>query len=127
LFPLLLVDLPPDRLETLAQQFSDPQKFSTPYVVPTVARDDAQFWPTFPVDLMWRGPVWGFTNWFVLEGLLLHKLDSQAGELVDKWVSLVQKSGIWEHYNPLDGSPYGAEGLGMSTLIVDAMIRLGRL
>ena len=41
-------------------------------MIPTVAMDDPQFSATFDVDLMWRGPVWGFTNWFIMEGLELH-------------------------------------------------------
>jgi hypothetical protein len=42
-----------------------------------------------------------------------------------KWVEMVEISGIWEHYNPDTGRGYGAEGLGMSCLIVDWMARLG--
>ena len=38
---------------------------------------------------------------------------------------MVERNGIWEHYNPETGVGYGAEGLGMSCLIVDWMIRLG--
>jgi hypothetical protein len=40
-------------------------------------------------------------------------------------VSLVDKSGIYEHYNPLTGEPYGAIGLGMSTLVCDWIYRYG--
>ena len=43
---------------------------------------------------------------------------------MDKWIEMVTKSGIWEHYNPDTGTGYGAEGLGMSCLIADWMIRL---
>ena len=127
LFPLLLTDLPEDRMLALAAQLQDPNKFATSYMVPTVARDDAHFSATFPVDLMWRGPVWGFTNWFLIEGLVLHKQDALANAVLDKWIALCQKSGIWEHYNPLTGEPYGAVGLGMSTLIVDFLYRMKRL
>ena len=38
---------------------------------------------------------------------------------------MVKENGIWEHYNPETGIGYGAEGLGMSCLIVDWMIRMG--
>jgi len=74
---------------------------------------------------MWRGPVWGFTNWFVMEGLAVHgRLDVQRA-IFDKWLALVDKSGIWEHYNPLTGEPYGAIGVGMSTLICDYIYKYG--
>lgn len=47
--------------------------------------------------------------------------------IMDKWIAMVEKSGIWEHYNPDTGQGYGAEGLGMSCLIVDWMVRLGKV
>jgi hypothetical protein len=46
--------------------------------------------------------------------------------IMDKWIAMVEKNGIWEHYNPDTGVGYGAEGLGMSCLIVDWMVRLGK-
>lgn len=127
LSPLLLPDLPEMHVKGIVAQLLDAGKFNTPFAVPTVARDDAHFSATFPVDLMWRGPVWGFTNFFVIEGLLLHKQEALANTILDKWIALVQLSGIYEHYNPLTGEPYGAVGLGMSTLIVDFLYRMGRL
>lgn len=82
MFPLLLSDLPQDKVDALVAQLSDSNKFAAPYSVPTVAMDDPQFCATFDADLMWRGPVWGFTNWFVLEGLGLHnKLDVQVKKM----------------------------------------------
>lgn len=107
LFPLLLKDLPTDKKDLIVSQLKDPSKFFAPYSIPTVAMDDPQFWPTFDADLMWRGPVWGFTNWFVLEGLALHNEYDLQSELVKKWISVAQLSGIYEQYNPFNGEPYG--------------------
>ena len=93
LFPLLLSDLPEDKVNAIVAQLTDTNKFAAPYSVPTVAMDDPQFCATFDADLMWRGPVWGFTNWFLLEGLGLHKhLDVQE-QILTTWVDLVDKSG----------------------------------
>ena len=72
-----------------------------------------------------------YPTWFVLEGLLRHagegatSLRSVAAELVKTWVSAVQKGGIYEMWNPLTGGGEGVVGLGMSTLIVDALVRVG--
>ena len=58
---------------------------------------------------------------------------------LDKWVALVNQAaafsppkygklgqtGIWEQYNPISGAGEGVPGLGMSTLIADALIRFG--
>ena len=63
--PLLLPDLPEEKVARLVAQLQDENKYATSFAIPTVAKDDPHFYPTFPVDLMWRGPVWGFTNWFV--------------------------------------------------------------
>jgi glucosylglycerate hydrolase len=125
LFPLLLRDLPADRVEEIVAKLQDPKQFNAPMGIPTVSMSDPQFEPTFPVDLMWRGPVWGFTNWFVMEGLGLHQQEALQKEIFNKWIGLVQLSGIYEHYNPYTGAPYGTEGLGMSTLVCDWIYRYG--
>jgi len=49
----------------------------------------------------------------------------QVHQILTKWIEMVTENGIWEHYNPETGKGYGAEGLGMSCLIVDWMARLG--
>jgi len=125
LFPLLLEDLPEGNVTQIVQQLQDKTKFSARFSVPTVAMDDPQFCPTFDADLMWRGPVWGFTNWFLLEGLGLHKQWDVQSEILTSWVTLVQQSGIYEHYNPFTGEGYGAVGLGMSTLVCDWIFKYG--
>lgn len=127
LFPLLLKDLPADKLAIILDQLQDEAKFNAPYSIPTVSMDDPQFCAEFSqdADLMWRGPVWGFTNWFILEGLGLHDQNSLQELILNKWIDLVDKSGIYEMYNPITAAPYGPEGLGMSTLICDWIYRNG--
>jgi hypothetical protein len=125
LFPLLLKDLPEDKKNFLTNQLKDPKKYNSPFSVPTVSMDDPQFSASFGVDLMWRGPVWGFTNWFILEGLGLHGEFKVQATIVNKWVELAKLSGIWEQYNPFTGEGYGPEGLGMSTLVCDYIYRYG--
>jgi len=72
-----------------------------------------------------------YPSWFVLEGLLRHadagatSLRAVANELVKTWASAVQVGGIYEMWNPLTGAGEGVVGLGMSTLIVDALVRTG--
>jgi len=125
LFPILLSDLSSTHLNAIVAQLTNTDQFKAPFSIPTVALNDPQFCPTFDADLMWRGPVWGFTNWFILEGLGLHKqLDVQA-DILTSWIKLIQKSGIYEHYNPFSGEPYGPEGLGMTTLVCDWIYRYG--
>jgi hypothetical protein len=134
LFPLLLPLLPQDFVVNLVDEVPDiamchtnrsrfsqvrsNSKFNSTFVLPTVAVDDPKFCATFDADLMWRGPVWGFTNWLVMEGLQTHGYDDevirlqqaapttllqqhaptalQVNDILDRWVALVRLSGIWE-------------------------------
>lgn len=125
LFPLLLTTLPAAQQQSIVNtQLLNPSKFWLKYPVPSTSADAPQFEPVFTVDLMWRGPTWAFPNWFILEGLTYHGFWTEARTLAQKWVNLVARSGVWEMYNPLTGDPYGAIGLGMSTLVVDWIHRL---
>ena len=51
--------------------------------------------------------------------------EKEARHLSGAVRDLIEKSGFREFYNPFNGKGYGAEGLGMSCLIVDWMARLG--
>lgn len=62
-----------------------------------------------------------------MEGLVNHGYTQTASDLLDRWTQLYQASGVWEQYNPETGAAFGTEGLGMSTLIVDWLYRLGRV
>lgn len=74
---------------------------------------------------MWRGPTWPMINWLTMEALGRHNQTQVQKTLLSRWIALYQKSGVWEHYNPLTGEHYGVEGLGMSTLLVDWLYRFG--
>ena len=135
LFPLLLTSLPAEALQEIVKLLQDEKEFGTKYMVPTVSKSAPEYNPIANTDLLWRGPIWGFTNWFVMEGLEKHGHRysgclSQTNRsdvvmlIMNKWIEMVQQNGIWEHYNPDTGKGYGAEGLGMSCLIVDWMARL---
>lgn len=81
LFPLLLSGLPGHMVESIVTtQLTNASKFWTPFPVPSVSKDAPQFTPVFTIDLMWRGPTWGFPNWFVMEGLTKHGYTAVAGQ-----------------------------------------------
>jgi hypothetical protein len=126
LFPLLLDSVTPQQVETIIRYLTDPNEFWTPYPIPSVSVAEPEYNPIQNTDLLWRGPTWGFTNWFVMEGLKKHGHDALVHQLMDRWIAMAQQGGIWENYNPETGVGYEAEGLGMSVLIVDWMKRLRR-
>ena len=136
LFPLLLSSLPSEALDEIVRLLRDENEFGTRYMVPTVSKAEPEYNPIANTLLLWRGPIWGFTNWFIMEGLEKHgkrypskgrraNVRDDVNRVMNKWIEMVIQNGIWEHYNPETGRGYGAEGLGMSCLIVDWMARLG--
>ena len=72
LFPLLLSSLPPEALDQIVRLLNDEDEFGAPYMIPTVARSEPEYNPVADTLLLWRGPIWGFTNWFIMEGLYKH-------------------------------------------------------
>lgn len=127
LFPLLLDNISSEQVSSIVNYLKNENEFWTAYPVPSVSKAEAEYNPVQNTDLLWRGPTWGFTNWFVMEGLQKQGETAVLNEIMDRWISMVRKGGIYEMYNPETSVGYGAEGLGMSTLIVDWMKRLGRI
>jgi len=128
ILPLMIRHLPKTYVtKILHTQLLNQSKFWLPYPFPSTSADNPSFTPAEVVDLMWRGPTWGFTNWMVLEGLWVHNRTAELNVALNRWISLVEKSGIWEMYNPITGVSYGVEGLGMSCVIVDWIFRMGRV
>jgi len=72
LFPLLLSSLPPEALEKILTLLNDDGEFGTTYMVPSVSKAEPEYNPVANTLLLWRGPIWGFTNWFIMEGLEKH-------------------------------------------------------
>jgi hypothetical protein len=126
LLPILLDDLPRDILQTLVAKIKDPNKFWLSYPIPTVAKSESTFNP-HESRLLWRGPMWPGATWLVMEGLLRHGCIQEADAILDRWITLYLQNGIWEYYDPLSGKGLGQKGLGMSTIIVDMLKRLGRI
>ena len=122
LMPLILPDLPPSVADRLVGHLTDPRTFGAPWPVPSVALDE----PTFVRDhrvrgfrFIWRGPLSLNTNWFLVHGLRGHGYDDVADGIAERSRDAVERGGLNEFYDPLDGSPVGAERFGWATLVVD--------
>jgi glycogen debranching enzyme len=72
LFPLLLNSIPLEAINEIIRLLEDPNEFGTNFMIPTVSKAEMEYNPVADTLLLWRGPVWGFTNWFVMEGLEKH-------------------------------------------------------
>lgn len=72
LFALLLSSLPKEALDEILRLLRDESEFGSRYMVPTVSKSEKEYNPVADTLLLWRGPIWGFTNWFIMEGLQKH-------------------------------------------------------
>jgi len=126
LIPLIL-DLPKTIVDNLTKKhLFNAEEFNLPFAVPTVSRNEQAF-SAAPViiakePIIWRGPTWINTNWYIIKGLKRHGFEKEAERTIDKSVELVRLSGYREFFNPFTGEGYGTHNFGWSTLIVDMLL-----
>ncbi|MEM6761512.1 MAG: hypothetical protein AAF615_01420 [Pseudomonadota bacterium] len=95
-------DVPAARADTLRQTF-DRLGERCRYMVPSYDPASA----VFDEKRYWRGPVWLVVNWLVAMGLE-HVGDTARAERVrSDSRALVEKSGFYEYFSPLDGAGLG--------------------
>ena len=115
LLPILL-DIPSEMKDSLLEHLIDPSEYWSKYPIPTVSMKERTFDPSNN-SLLWRGPTWINTNFFIWLGLRKHKEMKLANELAKRSISLVEKSGFREFFNPITGKGGGAKEFGWSTLV----------
>lgn len=124
LMPLLLAELPRRMVERLVAQMRDPNKYGAEFPVPSVAMDERSFSPTVVgTKLVWRGPSWINTNWYLARGLRRHGYEELARRIEDRSAEAIFRSGFREYYNPHTGEGYGAEDFSWSALALDMLSR----
>lgn len=122
LMPLALPDLPADRARRLVAQIEDERLYKAPFPVPTVPLSSKDFHPGQEGSkLVWRGPSWMNSNWYIARGLRLHGREDLAARIVDRSAAMVERSGFREYYSPLTGDGYGAPDFSWTALVVDML------
>lgn len=126
LAPLFLDGLSGSKLKLLVNDHVlNPEEFFTSYPFPSVAKDEKYYvpkdTPIHQVKLLWRGPTWIATNWFVIKGLQKHGYHDIADEVIGKMLKMIETHGFREYYNPETGEGYRRQNFGWSTLILDLM------
>ena len=126
LIPLYLDGLKGSQLQKLvAKHVLNPNEFMTQFPFPSVSKDEKYYVPgdTPPHQgkLLWRGPTWIATNWFVVKGLQKHGYTEIAREVINKMSQMTEAHGFREYYNPETGEGYRRENFGWSTLILDLL------
>jgi hypothetical protein len=85
----------------LVEHLTNPDLFWGPYPLSTVARSSVKYSPT----TMWRGPVWININYIFIEALERVGRVELSQEIRKRTLELVVRNpGIYEYYNPEDGS-----------------------
>jgi len=118
LFPLILPNIPKDKAEKIVQLLTDEKQFWTPYPLPSVAQSEPSFDPDYKTKLLWRGPVWINTNWYLIYGLLRHGFYDVAKDLAKRTFTMVENEGFREFYHPITGKGMRVKNFGWSTLVV---------
>ncbi len=107
-----------DHAEKLVEHLKDPHTFGLRFPVPSVPKNSK--W--FDAQNYWQGPTWINTNWLIADGLKRYGYKEIADEIVSNSIKLVEKSGFYEYFSPLDGSPAGSKSFSWTAaLIVDML------
>ncbi len=120
LLPIILAELPGEIVDRIARRIEDPADFGASYPVPSVSLSDPAY-RSAPAGgtVLWRGPSWINTNWYIARGLRRHGREELATSIEDASLRLVEQSGFREHYNAESGEGYGAKGFAWSALVLD--------
>lgn len=114
--PLFAGILTKDEAKYLVDNYLlDKNKFNLDFILPTVCKTE----PSFDPEGFWRGPIWFCPNWFVYIGLKNYGFDEQAQRILDSSLSLIEKSGFREYFNPLTAKGLGAKDFTWGGLILD--------
>ena len=120
LFPLALESLDRGMARRLVEDhLLNEREFWLPFPIPSVAATEPSFDPENRAQTTWRGPSWVNSNWYLWQGLRAHGYIEVATELARRTVTMLDRSGIREFFNPFDADGLGAVDFGWSTLVLD--------
>jgi hypothetical protein len=125
LMPIALADLPAPMAEALVKHLVDPRAYAAPFPVSSVALDEPSYRKAVATErLLWRGPTWINTSWYIARGLRRHGREDLARHLEDRSAALVERAGFREYYDPHTGEGFGAEGFSWTALVLDMLATL---
>lgn len=114
--PLYAGTISKERAADLVKILKNHRKYWLHHPVPSVPLD-SEF---FDSDRYWQGPSWINTNWLIIDGLERYGYQEEANELRKRSIEVVDKSGPYEYFDPIDGKGLGAENFAWTAaLIID--------
>lgn len=124
LMPILLPGLPRECVEALVAHIADPKEYAAPWPVPSTALNEPLYMapsdgrPELDSKLLWRGPSWINTNWYIARGLRRHGHVDLAKTIEDRSAALIEKGGFREYYDPYTGEGFGAHAFSWTALVL---------
>lgn len=119
LMPLYAGTIDKKRAAQLVKALEDEKQFGLAYPVPSVPQNSEWFNPIG----YWQGPTWLNTNWLIIDGLKRYGFDDHAAALAETSLELVDRAGCYEYFNPLDGSPAGAENFSWTAALTIDLLK----
>ncbi len=127
LMPILLSDLPREMVESLVRHLSDPKEYAAAFPVPSIALNEALYMKpsegreALDSKLLWRGPSWINTNWYIARGLRRHGYTDLARTIEDRSAVLIERGGFREYYDPYTGEGFGAHHFSWTALVLNML------
>jgi neutral trehalase len=119
LLPLYAGHISKDRAAQLVKLIESPHQFGLHYPLPSVPKASAYFDP----KRYWQGPTWINTNWLVIDGLKRYGFHEHAAVLTEMTLELMREHGCYEYFDPIDGSPHGADNFSWSAALAIDLLR----
>jgi hypothetical protein len=102
-----------DHLERIASK--------SKYLVPSLDVED----PDFDLLRYWRGPVWSVVNYMIAQGLAEAGYAQWAGRVREDTLRLIEVSGFYEAFSPMDGTGSGGPDFSWTAAIWLALQQKG--
>lgn len=122
LMPLYSGKITKERAKQLVSLLHEKKQFGPKYPVPSAPVSSDWFNPHH----YWQGPVWINTNWMIIDGLKQYGFKDEAADLARKTLELMEKSGFYEYFSPLDGSPAGTKNFSWSAALAIDLLYAAR-
>ncbi len=120
LLPLYSGAITKKRAKKLVETLKNELKYWPKYPVPSVPLDSSYF----KHHRYWQGPTWINTNWLLIDGLKQYGYEEEAEHIRESSIQLVENSGFYEYFSPIDGSGTGGKNFSWTAaLIIDMLER----
>jgi len=118
LMPLYTGILSKPRSDQLVKMLENKHLFGPVYPVPSVPLNSTWFDPL----AYWQGPTWINMNWMIIDGLKRSGYKDHAEALTESTLELINKSGFFEYFSPINGESAGAANFSWTAaLTIDLM------